>query len=288
MRDDFAAFILTNGRPDNVKTYLTLRKAGYTGKIYLIVDDQDSTKTQYKEKYGKEVIVFDKDAIARTFDEGDNFNDKRAIIYARNASFEIAENLGIKHFIQLDDDYSSFYYRFDNDMEYSPKGIKRLDVIFESLVCFLINSKASSIAMAQGGDFIGGGQSSFSKSITLKRKAMNSFVCSTDNPFQFVGRINEDVNSYTRLASAGLLLFTTNQVSLSQVSTQSSSGGMTELYLDSGTYVKSFYSVMYHPSSVTIKMMGQSHRRLHHSVNWKNTVPLILRESLKKKGALNG
>lgn len=256
MKDNFAAFILTNGRPDNVKTYMTLRKSGYTGKIFLIVDDLDKTKDDYKVKYGKEVIIFDKEAIAKTFDEGDNFNDKRAIIYARNASFEIAKNLGIKHFIQLDDDYSSFYYRFDHDFEYTPKAIKKLDVIFQAMIDFFNKSGAASIAMAQGGDFIGGGESSFSQSITLKRKAMNSFICSTDKPFQFVGRINEDVNTYTRLASTGLLLFTTNQVSLSQVSTQSSSGGMTELYLDSGTYVKSFYSVMYHPSSFFDKNDG--------------------------------
>jgi hypothetical protein len=288
MRDDFAVFILTNGRPDNVCTYLTLRKAGYTGKIYLIVDDLDEAKGKYREKYGKEVIVFDKKGMDKTFDIGDNFNTFRGVIYARNANFEIAKNLGIKYFMQLDDDYSSFYYRFDSDMEYSPKGIKKLDVVFSAMTKFFIDSGAYSIAMAQGGDFIGGGQSSYSKNIMLKRKLMNSFIFSTDKPIQFIGRINEDVNLYTRLASSGLLFFTLNQVSLSQKTTQKNSGGMTELYLDSGTYVKSFYSVIYHPSSVTIKMMGQSHRRLHHSVNWKNTVPLILRESLKKKEALNG
>ena len=37
MRDDFAAFILTHGRADNVITYNTLRKQGYTGKIILLI-----------------------------------------------------------------------------------------------------------------------------------------------------------------------------------------------------------------------------------------------------------
>jgi len=35
----FAVFILSNGRPDNVITYRSLRSHGYTGKIYIIVDD---------------------------------------------------------------------------------------------------------------------------------------------------------------------------------------------------------------------------------------------------------
>ncbi|MEW3551668.1 hypothetical protein MZV21_26770 [Escherichia coli] len=39
MRDDFCAFILTHGRPDKVLTYRTLRRAGYTGKIFIVVDE---------------------------------------------------------------------------------------------------------------------------------------------------------------------------------------------------------------------------------------------------------
>ncbi|EFN6257501.1 hypothetical protein FVI12_21595 [Escherichia coli] len=44
MRDDFCAFILTHGRPDKVLTYRTLRRAGYTGKIFIVVDDEDKTR----------------------------------------------------------------------------------------------------------------------------------------------------------------------------------------------------------------------------------------------------
>lgn len=282
--DDFVAFILTNGRPENVKTYACLRKFGYTGKIYLLVDDLDKTKDKYIEKYGNEVIVFDKKAIAKTFDQGDNFNDMRAIIYARNAAFEIAKKLGITYFIELDDDYTEWRYRFNERYSYDSLLIRNLDHLFLALLNFYIVSGIASIAFAQGGDFIGGSESKMAENVTLKRKCMNSFLCSTKRPFQFVGRINEDVNAYTRLASTGLLLFTTNQISLNQTTTQANSGGMTELYLDSGTYVKSFYSVMYHPSSVKVKLLRErTGARLHHSIAWINTTPMILRESVKKQ-----
>jgi hypothetical protein len=137
---DFAAFILTNGRPDRVYTYDTLRRRGYTGRIFLIVDDLDKTIDQYKAKYGDEVIVFDKKAIAKTFDQGDNFQDMRAIIYARNASFEIAKELGVKYFVQLDDDYRNFQFRYNEKLDYYPRVIKNLDHIFESILKFFINS----------------------------------------------------------------------------------------------------------------------------------------------------
>ena len=52
MRDDFAAFILTHGRADNVITYNTLRKQGYTGKIILLIDNEDAQIDDYKRKYG--------------------------------------------------------------------------------------------------------------------------------------------------------------------------------------------------------------------------------------------
>lgn len=56
----------------------------------------------------------------------------------------------------------------------------------------------------------------------------------------------------------------------------------TEMYLELGTYVKSFYTVMYHPSGVDIRFMGNKHMRLHHSVHWNNCVPCIVPEKYKK------
>ena len=44
----FAAFILTHGRPDNVLTYDSLKKAGYTGRIVLIIDNEDKNKEKYQ------------------------------------------------------------------------------------------------------------------------------------------------------------------------------------------------------------------------------------------------
>lgn len=287
IKSNFAAFILTNGRPDRVLTYDTLREKGYTGKIYIIIDDLDKTKDEYIKKYGDEVIIFDKKAIAKTFDQGDNFNDMRAIIYARNACFEIAEKLNIEYFVELDDDYKSFDWRFDNKMKYTHKKInKSLDAIFSIVLKFYKNTnRVDTIALAQGGDYIGGPRAGIcfgEGKVGLKRKCMNSFFCSVTRKFKFVGRINEDVNAYTRCASTGLLMFTINQVGLEQLTTQSNKGGMTELYLDSGTYIKSFYSIMYHPSSVKVKLMGFTNKRLHHSVSWPHTAPMILSESIKK------
>ena len=285
---EFCAFILTHGRPDRVLTYEALRKAGYTGQIRLIVDDLDASLPAYQAKYGAEVVVFDKRAIAKTFDQADNFDDMRAIIYARNASFEIAKRLGFVDFVQLDDDYTQFYFKFDNELKFmSGVPIKRLGKVFELMVRFLHQSGAQSVALAQGGDYPEGAVGERGRQgVMCLRKCMNSFFCTTDRPFSFIGRVNEDVNTYSLLASRGVVFLTTTQVCLQQMQTQKQSGGMTELYKASGTYLKSWYSVMLHPSSIRIRMLKapQSHEagRLHHNIKWRYTVPKIVAEKFRK------
>jgi hypothetical protein len=279
---NFAAFILTYGRPDNIKTLKTLKRFGYTGKTFLVCSTDDAKLKDYKEKYKEQVVVFDKDKVK--FDSADNFEDKRVIVYARNACFQIARDLGYKYFLQLDDDYTDFSYRFDNKFRYNNgRGyINKVDDIFDAILDYYKKIPAKSIALSQNGDWIGGKESNWAKELKLKRKCMNSFFCSTDREFTFIGKINEDVNTYTRLGSLGNLFFTIPNVSLKQTDTQSSKGGMSDIYLSSGTYIKSFYSVIYSPSSVRVGMLNTEKSRLHHKINWNNTVPKILNEKYRK------
>jgi hypothetical protein len=280
MRSDFAALILTNGRPDRVHTFHSLRRSGYTGRIIIVVDDEDKTRDQYVARF-EEVEVFDKRAVAARIDEGDNFNDRRAIIYARNASFDIARRLGLRYFMQLDDDYVRFNHKRKPDDTYHDALITDLDAVFSAMLDFYEAApRVLSLAMAQGGDFMGGEVGTNWRKPS--RKCMNSFLCAVDRPFEFVGRINEDVNTYTNLGSRGGLFLTTMIVGLQQKMTQTNAGGMTEMYLASGTYVKSFYSVMYQPSSVKVGIYPTENTRLHHVVQWRYTVPAILDECWKK------
>ena len=283
MMNDFVVFILSHGRSGNVHTYDTLRKCGYTGKIVVVIDNEDSQCQEYYDKY-EFVEMFNKAAVAATFDEADNFNDRRAIIYARNACFDIAEKLGYKYFIELDDDYTYFEYRMYNNERQVPVPVRNLDSILLTLLDFYKKTPFYTISMAQGGDFIGGKYNKMAKNPTIFRKCMNSFICSTERRFQFMGRINEDVNTYVKQQSIGLLMGTIPFVALGQKTTQKNKGGMTGLYLDNGTYVKSFYTVLFSPSCCTIKPMGDKHLRLHHSIRWDNAVPKIISQSNKKYG----
>jgi hypothetical protein len=279
--NDFVVFILSHGRANNVYTLKTLRDYGYTGKVVIVIDNEDKTAGDYYERF-EDIEIFNKKEIAKTFDEYDNFGDRRAIIYARNVCFKIAKKLGYRYFIQMDDDYTYFEYRIYNEQRQKPQKIKNLDSVLLALLDFYKSTPFATISMAQGGDFIGGKHNNMAKKPTIYRKCMNSFICSVDRPFQFVGRINEDVNTYTKKQSIGLLMGTIPMIALGQKTTQKNKGGMSDLYLDSGTYVKSFYSVIGMPSSVHIQPMGDKHMRLHHAINWNCTVPKIISPEIKK------
>lgn len=281
MRDDFAVFILSHGRPNKIYTIESLQKGNYKGKYYVVIDNEDDTEKEYRKLYGDKVLQFDKKAVSETFDTGDLSDERRTIVYARNVCFELAKQVRIKYFLELDDDYTSFEFRYIEDDKLKIQKVNDLNELFEIMLMFLDESNALTVALAQGGDFIGGVDGgSFKKGIL--RKAMNTFFCDVDKSFNFVGRINEDVNTYTSLGHKGELIMTVTNAAIVQKQTQSNSGGMTEVYLDSGTFLKSFYSVMYCPSAVKISVMGDKHKRIHHVINWNNCVPKILNEAWKK------
>lgn len=80
MRKDFACIVISHGRPE-CSTVKVLRECGYTGKIYIVVDDEDKTLPEYVERYGNDVHVFHKE---ESFDTGDLGGSKACGVFARN------------------------------------------------------------------------------------------------------------------------------------------------------------------------------------------------------------
>ena len=282
---DFVIFILSHENPKVVKTYKSLKRFGYTGNWYIVLDDTDSCYDEYVERFGKEkILVFNKSDIAKTFDGMDLSTNYDTVVYARNACFELARKLGYNYFMELDDDYREFNFRFDDNGVFKTLFPTNLDIVFEALLEYYINTpKLLTLAIAQMGDFLGGSDSSKYKKRYL-RKAMNTFICSVDRPFTFIGRINEDVNTYCTLGSRGELIATVVDVSINQIDTQHkvNNSGMSNIYIRDGTYAKSFYPVICCPSFVKIGIVGNNHARIHHNIDWKHAVPMIISDRFKK------
>lgn len=284
MRSDCCVFILSHQRAGNVKTLKSLAKHGYTGPIRIIIDDEDPQRHLYLENYKDLVIVFKKSEYDHLVDKGDNFFGRRTAIFARRAVYDIAKNLGFPFFIQMDDDLTSFRFRFDENLDYftSHKMLK-MDALVDIVLDFLEKSNSTTVSFSLGGDFIGGKQGTMAKSIQFKRKAMGIFFCKVDRFFPFLGRMNDDVSSYINYGKLGYLYWILPQVSMDTDPTQQTEGGCTEVYQEFGTYIKSLYSVIFEPSCVAIQVLNTSNPRLHHRIIWENAIPCILREEHRKK-----
>lgn len=277
--DSFCIFILSHGRADKVVTIKTLKRCGYTGDVVIVCDDEDDQLAEYEAKFPR-VEVFSKGKVQ--CDTMDLTGSDKIVLFAREQTPIIAKKLGYKHFLVLDDDYTSFQIRHPVDGRLRGHEVKNLDRVIDAYLDFMENTPTTTIAFAQGGDYIGGlGNGAMWKP---KRKAMNAFFCDIDRPFHFLGRINEDTNMNLEEGRKGKLIFTLllGGVMLTQKTTQKNAGGLTDIYLEVGTYRKSFYSVMINPAAVKISLMGDKHMRIHHHINWRYAVPKILDEEYKK------
>lgn len=289
MRPDFTVFILSHGRAARLVTLRTLKTSNYTGAWYIIIDDTDPDAAEYHRLYPDHVLEFNKREIALRFDLGDNSQElSKSIVYARNVCFDLAADLGYRYFLELDDDYMDFRYQFMSGGDGFHRVVKQADRIFEAMVDFLQTSGAASVCFSQSGDFIGGLYHNLLKRREPMRKAMNTFFCRTDRRFWFVGRINEDINTYTSLGARGQLFMTIPAVRINQKDTQQEPGGMSSLYLEKGTYTKSFYTVMYAPACAKIGVLagfknGSAHQRLHTNISWDSAVPKIISERWQRK-----
>ena len=157
MRNDFCVFILSYKRADNMKTINTLMKCNYTGKYYIVVGNDDPTVDDYVKNFGEDkIIIFDKEKYRDLNDTCDNFNKMNIVLYARNFCFDIAKKLGYKYFLQLDDDYTNFRYRFEKDGQFKTCYVREFDEVVDIMIDFLDTTKSHSVAFGQSGDYIGG------------------------------------------------------------------------------------------------------------------------------------
>ena len=277
----YCIFIISYKRADNIKTLTTLKNANVYQEWFLVVADDDEQLTEYIDKYKDKVIVFSREEAFKKTDNCDNLTDMTGSVYPRNMINDIAKKMGYDYYIVLDDDYTRFSYRRCYGNILRTFRVKQLGNIFDACIKYLAETpKISYFSFAQEGDFIGGADSF--ESIGFKRKGMNVFFIKTSENIQFKGRMNEDVNAYLNYGQRGKFIFTINDVSTKQVITQSTGGGMTELYKDGGTYQKSFYSVLNCPSCVLISSMGSVNPRFHHKIIWRYACSVVIREEWKK------
>lgn len=273
---DFAVFILSHGRADTITTYKALRDGGYTGRTYVVIDNEDDQEDLYRQKFGDDIIQFDKRDYLEKTDLGDLDTDRRIGVFARNFIQDEAKRLGYKFHLQLDDDVHGFTYRFAQGKVLRALHCSHLDEVFSGMVEYMKETPITSLSFALSAYNMGGVDGSINEGMT--RKTMTTFLMRADDIQYFHMRMNDDITTSLINGMRGKLYYSYLPIEVEVDKTQVKAGGMTDIYQKNGTYRKSFYSVMCCPSCVKVSAMGITGYRIHHTISWNNAVPKLLSE----------
>lgn len=273
---DFAVFILSHGRADTISTYRALRDGGYTGRTYVVIDNEDDQEDLYRQKFGDDIIQFDKRDYLEKTDLGDLDTDRRIGVFARNFIQDEAKRLGYKFHLQLDDDVHGFTYRFAQGKVLRALHCSHLDEVFSGMVEYMKETPITSLSFALSAYNMGGVDGSINEGMT--RKTMTTFLMRADDIQYFHMRMNDDITTSLINGMRGKLYYSYLPIEVEVDKTQVKAGGMTDIYQKNGTYRKSFYSVMCCPSCVKVSAMGITDYRIHHEISWNNAVPKLLSE----------
>nr|DAQ59075.1 MAG TPA: hypothetical protein [Caudoviricetes sp.] len=273
---DFAVFILSHGRADTISTYKALRDGGYTGRTYVVIDNEDDQEELYRQKFGDDIIQFDKRDYLEKTDLGDLDTDRRIGVFARNFIQDEAKRLGYKFHLQLDDDVHGFTYRFAQGKVLRALHCSHLDEVFSGMVEYMKETPITSLSFALSAYNMGGVDGSIKEGMT--RKTMTTFLMRADDVQYFHMRMNDDITTSLINGMRGKLYYSYLPIEVEVDKTQVKAGGMTDIYQKNGTYRKSFYSVMCCPSCVKVSAMGITDYRIHHTISWNNAVPKLLSE----------
>lgn len=274
--DKFATFIISHQRANSIKTLDALKEANYTGDYYIIIDDEDTQKDLYLQKFKDKVCIFSKDEMLKDTDTIDNFNKKTSAVFARNYCFKLAKQLNLKYFLELDDDIESFCIRYEANGSLKRKEIKDFNEIIIDYLKIFKNEKVKCISFAHNGGYIGGVNGKFKKG--FGRTCCMAMIFRTCD-LKFMGIQGEDFNICYEYGKKGDVFLELYLVSCDTPKRGSNEGGNKTDYESGTLYVSCFYSLILAPSCCKIIKTSDSYILKR---NWNNFVPMIINERYRK------
>ena len=276
---ELAIFIPTHERADNVITLSTLKRIGYTGEVFLVVDNEDKEIEKYKNKYGNKVIIFNKKEIEERTDTSTNKKGLKTVLFARKFIEEKATELGYRFIMVLDDDIKDICYRRAYGNKLKKVKMNEADKIFSYLCSFVEKGNIAILGIAWAAGFIGGIKGKYSRGL-VPGVAASAIIRNMKIPVNYRGAINEDMFAAVDSFTGGYPVFELTSVCFYAFERGMNEGGNNSLYKTyKSDYGIHFNSVLYYPSFCCI---GIKKGKVFLRTNWKNALPKILSDKYKR------
>lgn len=224
-------FIKSHGRPDKQLTYSTLRKFGYTDKIIIVLDDEDSTYDDYKNKTfdaDTSIIQFSKQHYVDYIDCGTNKPKRNVNLYAWCACEDFAKEMSLDSYIMADDDITGFRFRYLEDGHLrSTRITKNLDDIFIGIRNYMLNSDIAGACTGMPQMYLAGDYNTN----LWKYRVIYQFVFRNANyDIDWVSEYEEDIVTSIKEANNGKFFTCLPIIQHDSVQLGKSEGGMKDMY----------------------------------------------------------
>jgi len=278
----FAIFICSHGRPECI-TVKALRDAGYTGDIFIVLDDEDETHFEYNvhENENTHILTFDKEWYVQHMDIGVSTvrAKRKVILYAKQACEDFANANDLDVFGIADDDFLGFRYRYEEDGRLKSVTVsENLDEVFNCYAQFLVHNWLCMTSVATNQMFMGGALTP--EKISEFRVPYSFVFRNTHIPFEWKSELFEDVISATLKTQQGFFMM---QMPFMQLNLKplyaGANGGMTDAYQSVDFIKKLFPVVQYLPSCTKIATTASS---VSYRLIRDNAFPKLLSEKHKK------
>ena len=266
---------MSKGRPQ-CKTAKLLKKLKYPGEWFIVCGDNDETIPEYQQNYGVDkVLIFDWKKYFNKCDFMDNTKSLSGAIPARNAIKDIAKKRGENRHWQWDDDYTGFRWFDCKEFRWRSLEGEELQEKLQDIANFGEMVRANNIGFdlatvcangVEGVRFI----------LQMGQRVFNFHNLPTNDNLwiKWRGRMNDDLLNSIWAKNHGRLVFSLKNPLGAMAQTQKESGGLTDIYKEQGTVVKTAYGVLGHPKAVKLIIWRG---RYHHRVDWQLISPKIVR-----------
>ncbi len=241
-------FIKTHGRPDKQLTLQTLRQAGYTGEIVLVLDDEDETYNDhlkyFDERTHTHIEEFYKEYYVQNIDSGTNTPKRNVNLYAWCACEDLADAYGEKFFIMADDDITGFRFRYkDGKHLRSLKITQNLDEIFALVEEYMLSCNLSAMSTGIPQMYFSG---DIEKDLWKWRVPYTFVFRNAKHKLNWVSEYEEDIITAIRASIDGQYLSVLPVIQRETVEIGTNYGGMHNSYTDS--FVNAQYGYIWYPS----------------------------------------
>jgi hypothetical protein len=280
MREDFAVFICTHGRPNAQHTLNYLLSNGYTGKWYLVLDDQDDTINQYIDKFGPDnILIFDKNHYVNSCDTGTNSPQFKCILYAKLAVEDIAKDMGLSAFVIADDDLKRFRFRYDCDGSLKSINVTNMDKVIEAYTDFMLEANIASTGFGFAQNYFVGTDCFTNDCVQKSRIPYNFVFRNAKFDVPWILCFGEDIGTAIQQSKIGQFWMSCVFVQQEIEPLGKMKGGMYDVYHNIHGIELREYCYIYNPTTVKIAYYKTD---FMNTIKRENSFPKLVSQSLKK------